>query len=65
MSIEFKRDVEPGIIKIFDMSIIYKDGKDNVLNNDKNEIRMMSLRDDEFMFDKVTYNEELFNNRVS
>ena len=46
-SIAIPREVEPGIIKIFDFDI------QNV--DEQMELRVLSLDDDDFNYDRVTY----------
>ena len=46
-SIAIPREVEPGIIKIFDFDLQYI--------NDHMELRVLSLTDDDFVYDTVTY----------
>ena len=53
-NIEFDRDVEPGIIKIFDMDIQYE--SEEKINH--NAIRVVSTRDDEFIMDYAKYSED-------
>lgn len=64
--VKFTRQIEPGIIKIFDFNIQGADKpiRSNVLLNGtrthySNIIRMLSLRDDEFLIDEATYPEEI------
>ena len=46
-SIAIPREVEPGIIKIFDFDLQYI--------RDHMELRVLSLTDDDFVYDTVTY----------
>lgn len=54
LDIAFDRQVEPGIIKIHDMNI-----RSTALDahTNKNEIRFVGMRDDEFTLDRATYTE--------
>lgn len=60
-SLEFKREVEPGIIKIFDLNISNGNDDLNVRKLKQNEVRLISLRDDEFVLDQAKYKDELIN----
>ena len=51
---DFERQVEPGIIKIFDMNVM----KQNVSNRNSSksiEMRFIGMRDDEFNFDRCHF----------
>jgi hypothetical protein len=57
-SVRFQKSIEPGIIKIFDFNL---QNNPDVRNKDPNivakEIRILSLKDTEFMLDKCTYDD--------
>lgn len=54
--IDFERQVEPGIIKIFNMKIYQQvvDGNENIK---KINMTFVGMRDDEFTFDRCIYKE--------
>ena len=56
--IRFQRLIEPGVIRIFDFHIMTesKKGKGKGV---KKAIRVVSMRDDEFILDKCDYEEQL------
>lgn len=59
---DFERQVEPGIIKIFDMSI----KKTKLVNSEDNiigiDMRFIGMRDDEFNFDRCIFKEKKIRN---
>ena len=55
---DFERQIEPGIIKIYDMNVI----KSNLTSRDNTksvavELRFIGMRDDEFNFDRCHFHE--------
>ena len=55
---DFERQVEPGIINIYDMNVI----KSNITSRENTksvavELRFIGMRDDEFNFDRCYFHE--------
>lgn len=61
VQVEFTREVEPGIIRIFDLNMDKEKLSDEELiqeyQNRSITIRMLSMKDDEFLLDKCKYYE--------
>lgn len=57
----FERQVEPGIINIFDMNVFKMNMKDNQFSQSI-EVRFIGMRDDEFNFDKCAFTEHKIKN---
>ena len=57
--LKFKRDVEPGTIRVFDLNISQAGNELNISKSNLNEVRMICLRDDEFILDHATYEERI------
>lgn len=49
--LRFRRSIEPGIITVFDFNICKGEPQNG------QEIRILSLKDDEFLLDKICYEE--------
>jgi len=60
-AVRFDRKNEPGIMKIFDFHIRNAPDKDSTPGKQNKEIRIISMKDDEFLFTRSDYedNEEL------
>ena len=53
IKMDFERQVEPGIIKVFNMNITTEDTEDQ--NQKTINMRFVAMRDDEFTYDRCTY----------
>ena len=56
-NVQFPRNVEPGVIKVFDIfTSLENEGSDlEDGHDDTNVVRMISLEDDDFILDKAIY----------
>ena len=61
VQIQFPRDVEPGIIRIFDINLEKEKMSPEELKQEYDDrsitVRMLSMKDDEFLLDKCKYDE--------
>ena len=61
VQIEFPRDVEPGIIRIFDINMDKEKKSAEEISQEYDDrsitVRMLSMKDDDFLLDKCTYYE--------
>jgi hypothetical protein len=53
------RNIDPDIIKVLDFHVIKKKHKNTPAGYQRVEIRFLSMRDDEFLFDYIEYDERL------
>ena len=59
IQVRFERDIQPGIIQIFDFHIMDSIDQTTLSENQvRKEIRILSVKDDEFLFDKAIFTEE-------
>lgn len=51
--------IEPGILSVMDLNIIKSPEKEETDDVKPIEVRMLSLKDEEFTMDKCTFDEEI------